>query len=702
MKNPRLHVRFRVSSLRMRSQPSLHEMWRRTSNRAWHGLNHLNEALNGTPHVIAMSPKTEPSAADLKTMAELNRTLDAAETAVDFLNFVAAIEGGGQPVFEDREALYAAVRRNGQWIDPGEGPAATASLALRAAAEIALHLRAYVPREEEHEKDLLALDEDEGPAPAPTDRSFDVFISYRQRDYGDLAAQLSAALKQQGKTAWLDREQLTPPRSGRFARQELVRRLIDGILRSRVMVFFETYDEAVADQDYRGRSVRFNWQVLEQRYGTDVVLIRPKTQQVQTSFQSFARYRNMSDVAGMLVAGLDQGRRFSAFSRNLPDEVGYDQAAGDLSQQAVEYFGRNIAISPQAAVALLAPRSADPNMPILSDDVLVALLRQSAWAACMLAASGLDPESVLRVGAQVSTTRWEPPSSGRLPNVFGSSLHVDMSNDLLDEQNLLLGLLAAAAAERLQASELINRAYCLSLERISSRDEDQAAAQRIYDRLNETLKSRGRLTFPEQQWEIRRLGGRWKLRPCASCGIWRFNDPVAGNDFASIAVEQSRILYLPEEIAALEQHLNAGDTEALDRFFEDHPHFRRAFATSRATVVDILDLVPDYPQVGRITLHRLDEAGSISTHDGEPPIAWLLRTMGAATPGLDRPEVRLEPYGCFRPCASKALVVGAFPTPTDPGTPLPVTNLKELAVSTIPSLWRFLHARDLDATLLGA
>jgi len=95
-------------------------------------------------------------------------------------------------------------------------------------------------------------------------------------------------------------------------------------------------------------------------------------------------------------------------------------AARDLQAAADVYFGRPVAISPLATLALLAPeRVDDANRPVLGDDVLVNLFRYDGALGLLSTEAGLDVYALLACGCHVHEVRWTAPPPRLMEDVLG-------------------------------------------------------------------------------------------------------------------------------------------------------------------------------------------------------------------------------------------------------------------------------------------
>lgn len=700
---------------RLRSREVAADAWKKTTNSAWYHLIELDRAVRGEADIDATTPIPAPEQMDPQAWDRLRETLCAVEQAVDFLNLVLVLEGGGAPEFDSPQQAIEALRRDTQWIRDS-GQAARHPMARAAVLEILDDLPAIAVTEallERHREDGLVGVECRPvlQAEMDPDAHFDVFVSYKHRRYANEASELSAALQARGLKVWFDREQLRLPADGVVPPGEIARLLIHAVRQSALMVFFETYDEARADHDHRGRGTVYNWQVLEQRYGTRIITVHPERQTLAVEPAQAVAYASVNDLVEAVAlcrARIAQGNPGSPGPDAVRDEeCSYDEAVSALQAQASRHFGAATTVSAQANAALLPPRPlpAEPGVP-LGNDVLVALLRQSAWSARALTAAGVDAESVLYVGAQAAFSRWSMPGARRLEDVFGSGRSGGVRLDgLLDEGVLLLGLLAFAA-EGAQAASLLGRAQRLQGDIPEAQPaHDTAAARRVHDRVLDVSEASGQLAFADQQWEIWREAGRWRVRPCASCGLWRMPDPAlrSGEEkLTSVVVTQTQTFYTQDDLDRLEDLVNAGSGGALQSFLGQRPHLSIGLAIGQWTVAEVIDLMPPVPGIDRVALHRLESL------DGSPFVCdasrggRLMALISSVAPDVQETAAPVQRLGPFVLRRRRVLVLGAPPRPRGPDASIESIPFRELAVTVLPPLCRYLRIRDVDPSVLGA
>jgi hypothetical protein len=692
----------------MKAQGTIYEMWRRNSNRAWSTLNGLCESLTGVPYVAGH--RTEVGENDAQAVAALHETLDAIQEAVTFLNFILEIEGGGDSIFEDRRQGLAALRPTAEWIN-NRYFQVTSPPVLRMAYEIVSNPRMYL-HDEELEPDLIFIRQAPVWEMPSTVEQFDVFISYKHRDYADEIVRLSAALRAIGLSVWVDREQLALP--DRVPREELARRLAYAIGRSKIMVFFETYNVATADEDYRGRKMVFNWQILEQRYGSTIIVVQPKERKFYfSSGNTRFEYGDVRDLAEQLAAYAAARQSPGGLAAGAPQEPAFEECLTALSDQFVEYFGMPLPISPQAAAALLAPNPGGEKSVALGDDILVGLLRQSPRSALALRVARLKPESVLAVGPDLSTLRWAYPSTFRFQDTFGHDPnHVRPDFPILDETSLLLGILAFAAQGSV-ATDLIFRAlrFSAGIDAVSQQGSQTKDVGRVYDKMRAISGQGARPISCDQQWEIWRERGRWRLRPIASAGVWHLGSPSGSETDkdkpTNLVVDQTKLFYRSNEIAALEAMvndaiINKGDASGIDAFLQEQSHLRRALAVKEWAIFDAIDITPDFPSIGRISLHPLEPQHSRSQASESKMGQWIVQTISSESEALLPSSSEETSLGALKASSRRVLVLGAPPRLMDSTADFDRLAFLDLFVSVLPALWSYLRFRDIDPAFLSA
>src|SRR2546425_12986464 len=100
---------------------------------------------------------------------------------------------------------------------------------------------------------------------------FDIFISYKHREYRTTTQYLHEFLTELGVTAWLDQVEIGLRIN---CQEKRIKRLIEEAIRtSRLLVFFETYDSL--NPGTGEADICFNWQIFEQQFGKEVLIIKP-------------------------------------------------------------------------------------------------------------------------------------------------------------------------------------------------------------------------------------------------------------------------------------------------------------------------------------------------------------------------------------------------------------------------------------------
>jgi hypothetical protein len=493
--------------------------------------------------------------------------------------------------------------------------------------------------------------------------------------------------------------------SGHVSREELANRLVYAIRQSTVMVFFETYNEATADENYRGRRTAFNWQMLEQRYGANLLVVRPKSRTYYRTVGEEIGYRDNGELAQKISALVNAGG-WIGVDRRVSEEPNFAECFAALIQQSEEYFGGQFYYSPQAGIALIAPEPPGDRSVALGDDVLVSLIRLSPRSAVALSAAGANCERVLAVGPDLSPFRWQELGSLRFADVFGHNKVFDASTlGVMDETALLLGILGYAA-EGATASELLERALRLSGGKPEAEADDSSIdmhhVRRLYERVRDAIARDGRYIGRDQQWEVWREEERWRIRPCASAGVWQLSDPFGSErgKLTSLVVTQTEVIYRREEIRELEDLINAADASKLEEFLQRYPHLRMTLSHREYAICQVTDLTRDFPTVGRISLHSL-ESEKIQAKPEELQLGhWILETISSLAPVLSQANLQMKRVGPFSLHIRPVLVLGAPPQLSDTGAVAEHLDFRDLAISVLPTLWRYLRIRDVDPSFL--
>lgn len=251
------------------------------------------------------------------------------------------------------------------------------------------------------------------PTPQAPSPSVDVFVSYKHARYGDVARMLHDALEQRGLRVWLD--QLDLALSTWVEATQLRRWLRDAVQAATLTVFFETYDQAVADA--RGGVKRaFNWQAYERKHANAVVDIRPDRQLIASS-DGVRTYDDDEELVGLLADLVPLAARDTDARHRSAREVDAAHAADDVSEYLTECFGTALTLPTRTLLSLLPP--AEHNMPLLIDDYFAHLLRLDPASALAARRAGLDVGRFLAIAASPADEVIREPSSYLCSDLFG-------------------------------------------------------------------------------------------------------------------------------------------------------------------------------------------------------------------------------------------------------------------------------------------
>jgi hypothetical protein len=423
---------------------------------------------------------------------------------------------------------------------------------------------------------------------APSEDVFDVFVSYKTRTYLQEADSLRTLLEQEGLRCWFDRERLRLADGDRLDKLELKRLLKTGLEASRLTVFFETYAEATADEDFRGDRTAFNWQVFEHRYSERIVYVRPPAQMLNfADGRAGIPYRGLQDLAKKIVE-LAKGaflptQPLTVTKRdwNSGSRKELREAATSLRASVAGFFKSAVEISARTTLLLLAPRVAGAHGSshlAMGGDVLVSLVRLSPFAMIAFRESGIDPAALVAVGAKPTDALWAPAGEFRMQDLFGSAQSAGKvasfvtETGLLGDAGLLLGLLDFARRASSSAHDLLLRTLRY-MRREETSEQDWTAAIATAAEAVATAAGRGSSFESKQQWLMTRADGGVALWPFGEAGVYHVSG-LEGDDPTGFVLNclQLRTTVNAEALSAISAMLASGSTaDLIDEEVSQYP-----------------------------------------------------------------------------------------------------------------------------------
>jgi hypothetical protein len=417
------------------------------------------------------------------------------------------------------------------------------------------------------------------------DGEFDIFISYKTRDYASMARTLATALTARGLRCWFDQDQLVITQQGTWIDTIILKKYLAAALdASQLTIFFETYSEAIADEDFRGNTVSFNYQAFEHRHARKLIYIRPKNTMIDfgtgaagLTFQNEEElaskiwdvYQQLSDDSNQAGNWRTRERKRSA------QEL---QAASDkLLALARKYFSHDISLSARMTMIMLSPGSVDQHgqeTTVLGDDILMNLLRYSPFCALILLNAGIDLSKLFAVGAKEIRNLWSAPGSYRFPDTFGpaDSRKEELANLMvMDEAELLKGMVGLFP-KNYAATQLMIRTL-KHMGSLQAEEEEETTTQlgQIVDHVSNACR-RGYRPCPGQQWILFLNSDGIRFRPFAECGKYKVTG-LQGPDTSSFSVNlmQTDGIFDEQALLQIETLLERREARELDKVLASYP-----------------------------------------------------------------------------------------------------------------------------------
>ena len=550
--------------------------------------------------------------------------------------------------------------------------------------------------------------------------SFDVFISYKHRKYFEEARTLHELVTARGLRCWLDQEEMGLAHQEWIEDAVLKRRLRAALQSSQLTVFFETVAEAIADEDFRGNHIAFNWQLFEQRHANRLLYVRPgygvETYDHTGASQSFVSTEAFADhIAELIETPALSSRHDSRAQGDARDDSreAITEARKTLERLANVDFGRSIEISARTALIVLAPGEAESGgneRTPMADDVLINLLRYSPYAASRLHRAGLELEMLYAVGVKHVETLWRAPNDYRMHDLFGlpggsqvpEAAQIAKSGTL-DEVSLLNGLLEFACVHS-YAQELFLRTFKNTDPSMES-DEQVERIQHIADHVHGQLSRCGR-PASGQVWTLTRDSSGFALRPL---GVAEFVSVKGAEALPcrvfGVCLSQVHGVFDRTRIALLEQVLNDGaDIGRLESVFAQYPTLEFTFDDA-STLASTAMFQPhnDDDALSDLLLVPSDSFGTTSGKAEDISAlspAGKLAAAGERLVSLDDPTNESESASASTASLTDlrrrpAVLLGAGSI-GEPGSEVPTISLFDLHCSRLAPLWRYQQLRNLD------
>ena len=420
--------------------------------------------------------------------------------------------------------------------------------------------------------------------------TFDVFVSYKHVRDGERAASLAGCLRTLGLECWLDRVQLKLDPGLVMVDLLLKRWLREALTASTCTVFFETALEAIADEDFRGNHVAFNWQVFEHRYARNVAYVRPSKSQVYFKDGRTLAWTTIPELAELIAGHVRGLPATSQADIQSPDEqVDLTCAVKNLQQHGRAYNSGLHSTTPLAALALLAPQTIDQNINESApgaDDVLLALARYDARTATALLSAGIDLYAMFAAGSKILGGRWSDSGTYRWADALGPDYGHRQLPAVLTETDLLNGLATQVVSGAGAIRKLLQRTFRLTHNTWTPEQVDEAVQQTATQLIacsaeNECIHS---CRHGRHGWLILRAGNTLRAVPVVRHGVYQLAEdcqPLPQN--AAVYVRQTRYLFPEHVIADIEDTINDGRQELFDRALERYPEFALTFTGTPAS-----------------------------------------------------------------------------------------------------------------------
>jgi hypothetical protein len=425
--------------------------------------------------------------------------------------------------------------------------------------------------------------------------TFDVFISYKRRDYLDQARRLRADLESRGVKCWLDQEQLKL-RDGEWLDTLTLRQYLKYATQAcRLTVFFETQAAASADEDFRGSTTAFNWQMFERRHAHQVVYVRPRRRIVdfgdtRPGYPFHSDHELADRIAA--IAGPREGWTPSRGWR-LGSDGTIRQASAELAKRLNEYFAREIALSARMALILLAPLGEDEyggRHVVLADEVLVNLVRYSPFVALVLQASGIHVGKLLAVGVRFTRALWSPPRPLFVDDMFGMR---KLSHDpaappqAIDEATVLTTLVGLALRGYAARDLLIG-----TLKYMNHGDHEKDYGALMRSAVAEISSLAGKRWRPcrTQQWILIAVADGVALYPFAEATAARIPELSRHEDHAFVVnLIQRHGVFDAGKLERLARQLTSGKATAIDAVVDEDDELGFALGdVDRAVATDVV------------------------------------------------------------------------------------------------------------------
>jgi hypothetical protein len=587
-------MRVRIPKLvRMKASTSFPEMWGRISNDEVFGLERIFERVTGEELVVLY----EEGDGRWPRMHEIIRALEKAVTA---LNYILGAERFWLQAPRSYDEVIDVAHAATEIEEHPERWAAQDSLLARVLSLLArdfistLVMDAQPPRSMPFDWMFVLDFELQSPPPVAAAEHFDVFISYKHATYSADAMLLYAQLTALGVRCWLDREVLQVQPGEWVEPAALKAMLKQGLKNSDLTVSFETYDQAHGDEDHRGSSTAFNYQAFEWRHASHLAYVeRGGTLNVPELGRRvpFQGPTGLAEEVAKLWRALHgtPPRRETLWSSPDPSLA---PALSALHGLVREYFGREIHVTPDAALALLTAGRVEQNggeFATFADDVLLAAVRHDPGCAVALARAGVDLQALFDVGARLRRTRWKSPGSFVLKDCLG---HGHMRRAARADEiaragrmtaaDVMCAILQNAAAHPTVARELLQRVYRRAYDGLApeqAMDFVERAAASVETAMEGALQPRG------VRWALYDDGGTLRFDPISVCDACRMEgvDADGAVPVAVCVTHRDEVFTTP-----------SGDTPpislqggALEAYFERHPEMQvlLADASTRLTTL---------------------------------------------------------------------------------------------------------------------
>ena len=147
----------------------------------------------------------------------------------------------------------------------------------------------------------------------PIQEGIDIFISYKHRRFYKTVKTLEGFLGELQVRTWLDQNKIAQNET--LPRDELKRIIKTAVKKSRLTVFYETYDQLEIGHNSKPHTA-FNWQIFERQYAKEVLFVIPKSSgfsYIQSPCRDELFYHNVSYLAYLLAITVDADQKIDEY-----------------------------------------------------------------------------------------------------------------------------------------------------------------------------------------------------------------------------------------------------------------------------------------------------------------------------------------------------------------------------------------------------